>query len=372
MKTRLQFSLLISFVVSSIAFPQAPNSFRYQSMLRKANGSALAGQAVKIKISILKGGVSGTLVYSEIHSATTNDFGVVNLEIGQGSSKTGSISTIDWSVDSYFVKVEIDETGGTNYTLSGVSQLLSVPYALHANTFGGDMNNHSITNLASPVNTKDAVNKQYVDSILEILKLIQNGVNDSDGNHYNTKMIGDQIWMTENLRTTHYSNGDTIGTTYPFDKDISTDTVLKYQWAYNGDDANATIYGRLYTWYAVSDSRGVCPAGWHVPTDAEWTTLETYLGGSSIAGGKMKETGTTHWNTPNDNAYNSSGFTGLPGGNRLATGTYTNLGIIGMWWTSTGYNTANAWRRYLYYVNASVARQYLDKKNGFSVRCVRD
>ena len=120
-------------------------------------------------------------------------------------------------------------------------------------------------------------------------------VPDIDGNVYNTVTIGTQVWMAENLKTTKYRNGDLIGTTTPATLDISGESYTKYQWAYDGNESNVATYGRLYTWYAVTDTRNVCPTGWHVPTDAEWTTLTTFLGGESVAGGKLKETGTTHW-----------------------------------------------------------------------------
>lgn len=134
MKSRIIFLLIFSIILTLAAFSQAPNSFKYQSMIRKSDGTALANQIVKVKISILKSNISGVSVFSEVHSTTSNAFGIVNINIGEGTQKSGSISTIDWAVDSYFVKIEMDETGGENYTLSSISQLLSVPYALNANS----------------------------------------------------------------------------------------------------------------------------------------------------------------------------------------------------------------------------------------------
>ncbi|MFZ3064200.1 MAG: fibrobacter succinogenes major paralogous domain-containing protein, partial [Nitrospirota bacterium] len=131
-------------------------------------------------------------------------------------------------------------------------------------------------------------------------------VTDIDGNVYNTVTIGAQVWMKENLKATKYRNSEDIPTTIA---DISGETSPKYQWAYGGNINNAAVYGRLYTWYAATDSRGLCPTGWHVPTNAEWTTLTDYLG--TDPGGKMKEAGTAHWTTPNTGADNSSGFTAL-------------------------------------------------------------
>jgi uncharacterized protein (TIGR02145 family) len=112
---------------------------------------------------------------------------------------------------------------------------------------------------------------------------------DGDGNIYTTVTIGSQTWIRENLKTTKYPNGDLIGTTTPATLDISSETSPKYQWAYEGDDINVLIYGRLYTWYAATDSRKICPVGWHIPNDTEWTILITYLCGGGIAGGKLKK-----------------------------------------------------------------------------------
>jgi uncharacterized protein (TIGR02145 family) len=194
-------------------------------------------------------------------------------------------------------------------------------------------------------------------------------VTDIDGNVYNTVTIGTQVWMKENLKVTKYRNGDAIGTTTG---GIPNDSSSKYQWAYDGNESNATIYGRLYTGYAATDTRGICPTGWHVPTDAEWTTLIDYLGGSGVAGGKMKEAGTTHWNSPNTGADNSSGFTGLPGGTRFNDGTFYYMGYLGYWWSATDYDATRTWTSGLYSPNSAVNRDPIDKDRGFSVRCVGD
>ena len=195
---------------------------------------------------------------------------------------------------------------------------------------------------------------------------------DIDGNVYNTVTIGAQVWMKENLKTTKYRNGDAIGTTSPATLDISGETSPKYQWAYDGNESNAAVYGRLYTWYAATDSRGLCPTGWHVPTDAEWTTLTDYLGGEAVAGGKIKEAGTAHWNSPNTGADNSSGFTALPGGVRFISGKFANVGYDGFWWSATEDSAATAWLRNLNYTFNNAVLSYDRKSFGFSVRCVKD
>jgi uncharacterized protein (TIGR02145 family) len=197
-------------------------------------------------------------------------------------------------------------------------------------------------------------------------------ITDADGNVYTSVTIGTQVWMIENLKTTKYGNGDLIGTTTPATLDISAEDTPKYQWAYDGNESNVNTYGRLYTWYAVTDTRNVCPVGWHVPTDAEWTTLTTSLGGEDVAGGKLKEAGTSHWITPNEGATNSSGFTALPSGYRLDNGAYKNFGYYDYWWSSTEYSTAIAYLQGMFYDYSSVLRGSSFKQDGLSVRCLRD
>lgn len=199
-------------------------------------------------------------------------------------------------------------------------------------------------------------------------------ITDNDGNVYKTVTIGTQEWMTENLKTTRYGNGDLIGTTTPTTKDISGESTPKYQWAYSGIEGNADIYGRLYTWYAATDSRNVCPIGFHVPTDVEWRTLITYLGRENVVGGKLKETGMVHWKDPNTGATNVSRFTALPGSWRDPFGSNGPIGNSGYWWSSTEYYWPNkaAWRVTLHYNHESVYKSGLDKHSGLSVRCIRD
>ncbi|MEI6048947.1 MAG: FISUMP domain-containing protein, partial [Bacteroidota bacterium] len=197
-------------------------------------------------------------------------------------------------------------------------------------------------------------------------------VTDIDGNIYNTVTIDAQVWMAENLKTTKYNNNESIGTTSTINLNISTETNPKYQWAFDGNEDNVATYGRLYTWYAVTDSRKICPANWHIPTDAEWTTLTNYLGGESVAGGKLKETGTTIWKTPNSGATNESGFTALPGGSRNSNGDFVLINSFGYWWSSKEYVTANGWYRIMRYDDITVFRSYSDKKIGYAVRCLMD
>jgi len=198
-------------------------------------------------------------------------------------------------------------------------------------------------------------------------------VTDIEGNVYKTIVIGKQIWMAENLKTTRYSNGDFIGTTHPDTLNYMGENNPKYQWVYAGNDSNIATYGRLYTWYAVTDSRNVCPMNWHVPSEVEFATLIKFLGTDSLAHGKLKETGTKHWDKPNIGATNESGFTGIPGGNHHPKGSFLYMGVCGHWWSSTEYEKNFAWRlRLRYDTDIENFLDYAPKLMGWSVRCVKD
>ena len=194
-------------------------------------------------------------------------------------------------------------------------------------------------------------------------------VKDVDGNVYKTTTIGTQIWMSENLKTTKYRNGELIGTTYPASMDIRSTLSPKYEWAYSGKESNSDIYGRLYTWYATTDNRGICPAGWHVPTDTEWSTLTTYLGGEVTAYSKLKEADEIHW-IKYDTGTNETGFTAIPGGIRNSRGPFDDLGSSSYWWSSTGSGSSEAWYRHMNNTPGSFYRYLYLKRNGLSVRCI--
>jgi uncharacterized protein (TIGR02145 family) len=189
--------------------------------------------------------------------------------------------------------------------------------------------------------------------------------------HYPSVTICNQKWMDRNLDVTTYRNGDTIA--YVTDSTVWR-TLTTGAWCYyNNDPSTNATYGKLYNWHAVNDPRGLAPVGWHVPSDAEWTTLEACLGGSSIAGGKMKVFGTNNWVSPNTGATNSSGWAGLPAGFRGGTfGSFDNVGSQGYWWSSTESNTNLALNCNLNYNNGSSVRLTNLKKQGLSVRCLRD
>jgi uncharacterized protein (TIGR02145 family) len=208
------------------------------------------------------------------------------------------------------------------------------------------------------------------------------GLTDEDGNTYSTVWFGNQEWMAENLRVTQYNNGDAIPTGLS-----NTDWGNTTDGAYAiyphseidglGSDAEVVeAYGKLYNWYAV-ETGNLCPTGWRVPTDAEWTALTDYSGGESVAGGKLKSTRTApdahpRWGSPNTGATNEYGFSALPGGIRDNNGTFDRIVDGGFWWSSTESNTDLAWGRDVYWSYGGVGRLHINKEVGFSVRCVRD
>lgn len=207
---------------------------------------------------------------------------------------------------------------------------------------------------------------------VDIPKLVTGTVTDIDDNVYKTVKINDQWWMAENLKVTHYRNGDPIPRVT--DNEAWSNLTTGAYSNYDNNEANVATYGRLYNWYAVNDNRGLAPAGWHVPTDAEWKTLVDYLVGNTEAGGKMKEADMVHWQSPNTGADNSSGFTALPGGYRDGYG-FGGIGGLAYFWSSTEYEYDTyyyAWYRSLSWDLADIQRYTNYKPRGFSVRCVRD
>jgi uncharacterized protein (TIGR02145 family) len=204
-----------------------------------------------------------------------------------------------------------------------------------------------------------------------VIKTLPEKLKDYDGNLYHIVKIGDQTWMAENLSTTHYRNGDAIPVV---NENSDWSNQKKGAWCnYRNDENYAITYGHLYNYYAVADNRKLCPANWHVPTDAEWRVLGEYLGGDPVAGAKLMEMGTSHWNSPNDLATNETGFTALPGGVRRDGGASSNLGNNGLWWSSSEASSTTAWMRELLYHNKTyILRAGLNKDYGLSVRCIKN
>jgi uncharacterized protein (TIGR02145 family) len=530
--------LLVAVCIAINVFSQVPEKMTYQAVVRNTSDELVKNTNVGMQISVLQGSATGTAVYVETQTPTTNVNGLVTLEIGDGTAISGTFASIDWSTGVYYIKTETDPAGGTNYTITGTSQILSVPYALYANKAGdgfngnyndlenkpdfvgwddnaaddfsgsysdltdkptlfsgnyNDLTNKPVlfdglwnsltgkptfstvatsgsyndllnkptiplindaststsslwsstktntelgnkanitdvytkTNLqttgqaivhyynlsnkptnidedktddvtlsgnqtisgnktfsgtitvATPVNATDAATKEYVDALKVMILDLQAecGVTDKDGNHYNAVRIGNQLWMVENLKTTKYSDGTAIpnitdGTTW------AATTSPAYCWYDNDASTYKDTYGGLYNRYAVMTGK-LCPIGWHVPTNEDWTTLGTYLGGNAVAGGKLKEAGTAHWLSPNVGATNESGFTGLPTGYRYdGDGTFHNINVDknhSDMWSSTLVSECCAYYRTLYsHLAELIVRTDGQWKSGLNVRCLKD
>ena len=204
---------------------------------------------------------------------------------------------------------------------------------------------------------------------------------DIDGNEYRIITIGNQDWLAENLKTTHYRNGDPIPLITDNEEWVSTTTPACC--TYNNNQGNGAVYGNLYNWYAIDDNRNIAPRGWYTPKDDDFLTLEKFLGMTAEQanntgwrghneGGKLKSTGTEYWFSPNTGATNESGFTALPGGYRNCyTGAFYQQGLYSYYWAATETNSESAWYRYLFYTRSDIYRYDLNKRQGLSVRLVR-
>jgi uncharacterized protein (TIGR02145 family) len=196
-------------------------------------------------------------------------------------------------------------------------------------------------------------------------------VTDIDGNIYHVVIIGNQKWLKENLKVQHFRDGTAIP--YIADANVWTSMTTPGLCYYYDSLDYFDEYGALYNWYAAADTKNIAPTGWHVATDADWTTLSSFLGGDNNSGCKLKEDGYSHWTKPNNGANNASGFTALPGGLcEYYDGNFYLAWKYGYWWTSTSNNTKTAWVRNLRCDQSALQTYTYDKHAGYSIRCVKD
>lgn len=365
MKKIFLVSFGLAFIISQLV-AQVPQSINYQTVVRNSSGQLIKDQAVSLKFSIHLNSATGQEVYSEKHLKTTNQFGIVNLHIGKGTVLSGNFETINWGAGKMFLKTFLDLNGGDNFTEMGTAEMVSVPYALYAGSIYVNYSNDTlyIGNQAIYLPSGGGENTG-------------NTVTDYDGNVYGTVTIGTQTWLAENLKSTHYSDGSAISGVFDYDN-------------------NATIsagYGKLYTWDAAmngaatssaspSGVQGVCPTGFHLPSQNEWKTLIEYVNshyevGGSLIGQKLKETGTAHWETANGT--NETGFKAVGAGEMHIVGSdpaFQRLKEMGSLWSATGYpNNTDQALEFRLYDSGSVLAQpntVKNKSNGLAVRCIKD
>lgn len=422
MKIRIRKLLLLLFIVScakvGTLFAQAPLVFTYQTVLRDDAGQVLQNQDVAVQLTILRGSPEGTMMFSETHNTTTNEFGLVSLRAGS----INSMEIIDWSANDYFLRVTVDGT------VMGTNQLLSVPYALHSLTssdsFSGDF--HDLENVPDfdgfvSMHTTAAGSMVYFGgenwlpvlpgeegNVLRVvdgrpqwteLDYIPPTVTDIDGNVYGTVTIGGQVWMSENLRTTRYANGDRIPTGL-----VNNEWENTTEGAYgvyphdnvpgiSSDEEMAEAYGYLYNGYTVLDDRGICPEGWRVPSDEDFTELSDYLienyghitednvgdmlkscrqVGSPL-GGDCDTNEHPLW-IPDDTHYGRDEF-GLgivaPGA-RWSYGGYAFIHDTGNLWSSTPLWADGTYGRATKFSHGFLTRLAWANTIGFPVRCIRE
>ena len=397
---------IVGIIVVSGILAQAPQGITNQGVVRDSNNQILVNAPVGKRVSILQGSVEGSAVYVETHSLTTNANGLITYIIGEGDEVEGTFADIDWSDGPYFLKTEADPEGGTDYSISGVTQFLSVPYAMYAKESAG-------------------VNELFdlLDEVMDELDLLKDlagvgAVEDIDGNTYRTIEIGDQTWMKENLRVTSYNDGTDISADMSNQDWGNTDETSLGAYAIyphddvDGLDSDAEVvaaYGKLYNWYAVDDDRGLCPDGWRVPSDEDWDQLVDYvtdqgypneqdnLNGAGNAlkscrqvdlplGGDCDTSEHPRWDEypfpSHDEPHyglDAFGFSAFPGGIRDASGNFKDVGSNGYWWSDTALDSGGnlAWGRGMDIEVGNVIRPDSNPtgyhmSNGFSVRCLRD
>jgi uncharacterized protein (TIGR02145 family) len=351
--TNPTFSGSTSSILSLSNVPGSFNNYKYRCIVSNLCGSDATSNAAALALNTSQ--VIATQPANKLIYAGYNTYFSIEVA-GNGFYYQWQVSTNGG--DTYSNLID----GGSNPTYTGANtsnlSLLNVPITYNNNKYRCLLSHSCHSNLLSNAATLSVPTA--------------NPVTDIDGNIYNTVGIGFQLWMTTNLKTTKYNDGTTIPIVTDNTAWINLSTP-GYCWYNNNEATYKNIYGALYNWYTVNTGK-LCPIGWHVPSDWEWSVLGYALGGESVAGGKLKETGTTHWLSPNTGATNETGFTALPGSSRTYNGFFRDLGYDGWWWSSIQSTLDNQYAKFLSILNSSskVWPNEEQKILGFSVRCIKD
>jgi uncharacterized protein (TIGR02145 family) len=381
-KTNLMKKLFILFAIFTTFATTA------QSVGINADGSAANVSAMLDISSTTKGFLPPRMTYAEKTAISTPAAGLIVYCTNCGvTGEMQFYNGIAW----------INFSGAAGTTVPGAPTILNatvgnaqgtVDFAAPSSNGGSGITGYTVTSspgsftatgASSPLTVTGLTNGTFYTFTVIATNVVGSSVASSPVAASAGVTIGTQVWVEFNLDVVTYSDGTVI-------PQVSDPTawanLTTGAWCYyNNTTANGTTYGKLYNWNAVkgihdtdpnTPNKKLAPTGYHIPSDAEWSTLITYLGGDSVAGGKMKATGTALWLSPNQGATNSSGFTGLPGGYRYYNGTFLSIGNVGFWWSSSEYDTTNAWSRYLSSNSGIAYRNNINKVDGFSVRCLRD
>ena len=395
-----QLHFILFWVMSIGLWAQAPQGIPYQAVVRNADGTVISNTAITITFKIHEVAATGEVVYEETHAVTSNSQGLVSMNVGSGTLVTGAFENINWGGGNKFLHVLMN-AGNGNIDL-GTQQMMSVPYALYAedvnvrvsvtgdSLFIGDqvsiVPGVSAANPVSMSNYGSALLPGNTTCQSEYISVTGCGGQDSllyHDRYYELVEIGGQCWFAENLATDKYSNGDLIST--GLTNTEWTNTTSGAYAIYDNNLANDAIYGKLYNWYTTVDTRGVCPTGWHVPSDCEWMFLEGQIGlpvnlqetfgfRGNGEGGKLKKV--SGWSNPNVGASNVSGFSSIGSGVKwdLGGGEFGGIQLQAMYWTSTLFDNNYAWNRKLTNQSGNLYRYHVSYglRSGFSIRCIRD
>lgn len=372
-------TLCVSTLLGLLLIAQSPQGINYQTAIRDGEGNILPDTELSLQITIRSGAPDGATVYSEVHDVFTNALGLLNIVIGGGTVLSGNFEPIAWGMAPHYLETAVDLSGSKQFQTLGVVQLLSVPYAYHASSL-------TITS------TNGAKYGVGVDNNGNLFTFLTEEspcpeVTDIEGNTYKTAWINNKCWMAENLKVTRYNDNSQIDFPGANNDLWQNNTTGAYAW-FNNQVSNKDLYGALYNWFAVVNPKGLCPEGWHVPTQEEWNELEAFIPEpdqqkgnklkscrqvNSPLGGDCNTDEHPRWNQHNVH-YGTDvfGFAALPGGQREPGGNTNQLGAYSWWWSSTLLPDSKGYAVWLFSGSGGFSNFQRLKNYGLSVRCVKD